>query len=73
MKITEGGGRMTEHKCILSEKPDALDGALEWLQAEIKKMESSNDRKSQVTKALEDDIRPFVQKVAKQRGLISSR
>lgn len=62
---------MTEHKCILSEKPDALDGALEWLQAEIKKMESSIDRKSQVTKALEDDIRPLVLDVAKKRGLVN--
>ena len=34
---------MVEHKCMLSEKPDALDGALEWLQAEIKKLEEDED------------------------------
>lgn len=62
---------MVEHKCILSEKPDALDGALEWLQAEIKKLENVNDRKSQVTQALENDIRPLVQKVAEKRGIVS--
>ena len=64
---------MVEHKCILSEKPDALDGALEWLQAEIKKMESANDSKKKVTEALQADIRPFVQKIAKKRGLVSNR
>ena len=45
MRIIEGGELMVEHKCILSEKPDALDGALEWLQAEIKKLETENDKK----------------------------
>ena len=64
---------MVEHKCILSEKPDALDGALEWLQAEIKKMESVNDSKKRVTDVLRADIRPFVQKVAEKRGLVSNR
>ncbi|MBR1479145.1 MAG: hypothetical protein IJ608_14470 [Lachnospiraceae bacterium] len=64
---------MVEHKCILSEKPDALDGALEWLQAEIKKMESVNDSKKRVTDELRADIRPFVQKVAEKRGLVSNR
>ena len=63
---------MVEHKCILSEKPDALDGALEWLQAEITKLENVNDRKSQVTQALENDIRPLVQKVAEKRGIVST-
>ena len=63
---------MTEHKCILSEKPDALDGALEWLQEEIKKIESSNDqKKNRVTESIEKDIRPLVRAVAKQRGLVS--
>ena len=61
---------MIKHKCILSEKPDALNGALEWLQTEISKIESSNDRKKQITEALEAEVRPLVQKVAKQRGLI---
>ena len=28
---------MKEYKCILSEKPDALDGALEWIDEEIAK------------------------------------
>ncbi|MBE5870879.1 MAG: hypothetical protein E7294_06435 [Lachnospiraceae bacterium] len=60
-----------EHKCILSEKPDALNGALEWLQAEIKKLETENDRKNQVTQQLLKDVRPLVQKVAKQRGLVA--
>ena len=61
---------MVEHKCILSEKPDALDGALEWLQAEIKKLETENDKKKKVTESLKADIRPLVQKVAKKRGLV---
>ena len=78
---------MVEHKCILSEKPDALDGALEWLQAEIKrldfeydelfrelkKLETENDKKKKVTESLKADIRPLVQKVAKKRGLVSNR
>ncbi len=64
---------MAEHKCILSEKPDALDGALEWLQAEIKRMESSNDPKKKITETLHADIRPFVRKVAKKRGLMSNQ
>jgi hypothetical protein len=73
MKIISGGERMREHKCILSEKPDALDGALEWLQEEIRKMESSSEKKKRVTKELEDDVRPFVRKVAEQRGLVSKK
>ena len=73
MKITEGGERMTEHKCILSEKPDALDGALEWLQSEIKKMESTSDQKKRVTEKLEENICPLVQKIASKRGLVSNR
>lgn len=64
---------MVEHKCILSEKPDALDGALEWLQAEIKKLEEDDAKKKKVTEALKADIRPLVQKVAKKRGLVSNR
>ena len=64
---------MVEHKCILSEKPDALDGVLEWLQAEIKKLETENDKKKKVTESLKADIRPLVQKVAKERGLVSNR
>lgn len=63
---------MMEHKCILSEKPDALNGALEWLQAEISKMESSNDRKKQVTEELKTVTRPRLQKVAERRGLVRS-
>ena len=64
---------MVEHKCILSEKPDALDGALEWLQAEIKKLEEDDSKKKKVTEALKADIRPLVQQVAKKRGLVSTR
>lgn len=64
---------MVEHKCILSEKPDALDGALEWLQAEIKKLEEDDSKKKKVTEALKADIRPLVQKVAKKRGLVRTR
>ena len=48
MRIIEGGELMVEHKCILSEKPDALDGALEWLQAEIKRLETENDKKKKL-------------------------
>jgi hypothetical protein len=73
MRIIEGGELMVEHKCILSENPDALDGALEWLQAEIKKLETENDKKKKVTESLKADIRPLVQKVAKKRGLVSNR
>ncbi len=73
MRIIEGGELMVEHKCILSEKPDALDGALEWLQAEIKKLETENDKKKKITESLKADIRPLVQKVAKKRGLVSNR
>lgn len=62
---------MKEHKCILSEKPDALDGALEWLQSEIERMEKED--KVKVTQELEEYIRPFVLEIAKKRGLVSAR
>ena len=61
---------MIEHKCILSEKPDALDGALDWLRTEIKKMENSDEKKTEVTVNLEADVRPLVRKIAEQRGLV---
>ena len=61
---------MIEHKCILSEKPDALDGALDWLRTEIKKMENSDEKKAEVAVNLEADVRPLVRKIAEQRGLV---
>lgn len=59
---------MKQYDCILSEKPDALDGALEWLDAEIEKAETENE----VTKEVEDHIRPFVMEIARNRGLVSA-
>ena len=60
MRIAKGDIYMAEHRCILSEKPDALDGAIEWLQDEIRKIESNNEQKQRANKTLEENIRPFV-------------
>jgi cell division protein FtsL len=54
---------------ILSEKPDALDGALEWLDAEIEQ-EEENDR---LSRQVEDRIRPLVLEIAKNDGLVVAK
>jgi cell division protein FtsL len=54
---------------ILSEKPDALDGALEWLDAEIEQ-EEENDR---LSRQVEDHIRPLVLEIAKNDGLVVAK
>ncbi len=59
---------MGEHKCVLSEKPDALDGALEWLRSEINRIEGEN--KARVTQELEDAVRPLVLKIAGKKGMV---
>jgi hypothetical protein len=59
---------MKPYNCILSEKPDALDGAIEWLDAEIKKANLENE----ATKELEKRIRPYVMEIARKQGLIES-
>lgn len=56
---------MTDKKFILSEKPDALDGALEWLDEEIKREEESRN----LSKKVEDHIRPLVLKIAQKNGI----
>ena len=60
---------MDIRKFILSEKPDALDGALEWLDAEIKK-EEENDR---LSREVEDHIHPLVLEIAKNDKLIVAK
>lgn len=59
---------MKPYNCILSEKPDALDGALEWLDAEIRKAELENE----ATKEVENHIRPLVMEIAKKQGLVAA-
>lgn len=54
---------------ILSEKPDALDGALEWLDAEIEQ-EEENDR---LSRQVEERIRPLVLEIAKNDGLLVAK
>lgn len=54
---------------ILSEKPDALDGALEWLDAEIEQ-EEENDR---LSRQVEERIRPLVLEIAKNDGLVVTK
>lgn len=54
---------------ILSEKPDALDGALEWLDAEIEQ-EEENDR---LSRQVEDHIRPLVLEIAKNDGVVVAK
>ena len=54
---------------ILSEKPDALDGALEWLDAEIEH-EEENDR---LSRQVEERIRPLVLEIAKNDGLVVTK
>ena len=57
---------MDKSRFILSEKPDALDGALEWLDAEIEKEETNN----RLSKQIEDHIRPMVLEIARKKGLV---
>lgn len=61
---------MKEYKCILSEKPDALDGALEWIDEEIAKEKALRNDKNRITQKLKDEVRPLVIKIAQSRGLI---
>ena len=58
---------MRENRFILSEAPDALDGALEWLDAEIEQEEENN----RLSKEIEEHIRPLVMKIAEEQGLLS--
>ena len=57
---------MKPYNCVLSEKPDALEGAVEWLDSEIKKAELENE----AAKEVEENIRPFVMEIARKRGLV---
>ena len=57
---------MKPYNCILSEKPDALDGAIEWLDAELKKANMENE----AAKEVEHHIRPFVIEIAQKRGIL---
>ena len=60
---------MKEYKCILSEKPDALDGALEWIDEEIAKEKALRNDKNRITQKLKDEVLPLVIKIAQSRGL----
>ena len=59
---------MDTKRYILSEEPDALDGALEWLDAEIEKDEENN----RLSKMVEDHIRPLVLEIAKNRNMMTA-
>ena len=59
---------MEQHRFILSEAPDALDGALEWLDAEIEKEQES----SRLSKEVEEHIRPLVMQLAREQGLLTA-
>ncbi len=62
---------MKEYNCILSEKPDALDGALEWIEQEIEKEKAMQDDKNRITQKLKAEVRPLVIKIAESRGLVT--
>lgn len=54
---------------ILSEEPNALDGALEWLDAEIEKEEENN----RLSKKVEDRIRPLVLEIARNGDTVAAK
>ena len=58
---------MVGNRFILSEEPNALDGALEWLDAEIEKEEENN----RLSRQVEDHIRPLVLEIARDSGLLA--
>lgn len=62
MRITKVIG-MDISRFILSEEPNALDGTLEWLDAEIEKEESNR-----LSKEVEDHILPMVLEIAGNTG-----
>ena len=67
MKNTRMGvDNMKPYNCILSEKPDALDGAIEWLDAELKKADMENE----AAKEVECHIRPLVLEIAEKQGIL---
>lgn len=59
---------MDVSRFILSEEPNALDGALEWLDAEIEKEEENN----RLSRQVEDHIRPLVLEIARNSGLVAA-
>lgn len=59
---------MDVSRFILSEEPNALDGALEWLDAEIEKEEEDN----RLSRQVEDHIRPLVLEIARDNGLVAT-
>ena len=59
---------MDVSRFILSEEPNALDGALEWLDAEIEKEEENN----RLSRQVEDRIRPLVLEIARSSGLVET-
>lgn len=59
---------MDVSRFILSEEPNALDGALEWLDAEIEKEEENN----RLSRQVEDHIRPLVLEIARDNGLVAT-
>ena len=54
---------------ILSEEPNALDGALEWLDAEIEKEEENN----RLSREVEERIRPLVLKIARNGETVAAK
>ena len=62
---------MKAYNCILSEKPDALDGALEWIEQEIEKEKAMQEDKKRITQKLKAEVRPLVIKIAESRGLVT--
>lgn len=57
---------MKEFRPILSDDPKDLEGATEWVKAEIERMEK--EEKSQ--KVLMEHMCPFIMEIAMKRGLV---
>ncbi len=57
-----------KRKSILSEAPDALDGAVEALQKEI----ALEEKEARLTKEANEHIKPFIMEIRMKRGLCST-
>ncbi len=59
---------MNKHNPILSEAPDALNGAVEALQKEI----ALEEKEARLTKEANEHIKPFIMEIRMKRGLCSN-
>ena len=59
---------MNKRNPILSEAPDALDGAAERLQKEL----FLEEKEARLTKEANERIKPFIMEIRSRRGLCSN-